>query len=246
MTRIVAHRGGAIPWPENSLTAFRNAVALGVEEVECDVHLSADGVPVVVHDPTLERTTEARGPVAARTAAELAALRLRGAGGECVPLLSALAALLAPTRTNLRLELKDGAEGAPPARALEAALVALDVHGMRGRTTLIAFHGPTAAEAARVAGLGGAAWLIEAALVRRLGPGAVVAAARAMGVQALGPQHSAVDAAFVQAAAQSGLALHPWTANTEKDIRWLLEAGVASLTTDDPALALRLRGSAMR
>src|SRR5512134_2212691 len=66
----IAHRGGARLRPENTLAAFDHALSLGVDALECDVHLSRDGEPVVIHDPTLDRTTEASGPVAARTAAE--------------------------------------------------------------------------------------------------------------------------------------------------------------------------------
>ncbi|MCA1584247.1 MAG: glycerophosphodiester phosphodiesterase [Acidobacteria bacterium] len=69
---MFAHRGGARLRPENTLVAFEHAVALGADGLECDVHLSRDGVPVVIHDATLERTTDARGPVAAMAAAELA------------------------------------------------------------------------------------------------------------------------------------------------------------------------------
>ncbi len=65
-TRYVAHRGGAAQWPENSLTAFRNAIALGARVLELDVHLTADGAVAVIHDPTLDRTTSGHGPVATR------------------------------------------------------------------------------------------------------------------------------------------------------------------------------------
>ena len=61
--RLAAHRGGAGVWPENSLIAFRSAIALGVDDLELDVHLTADGDLVVIHDRTLERTTSGRGPV---------------------------------------------------------------------------------------------------------------------------------------------------------------------------------------
>lgn len=71
---VFAHRGGAGLAPENTLAAFANGLALGSDGVECDVHLSRDGIPVVIHDQTLERTTDASGPVSARTAAELAAV----------------------------------------------------------------------------------------------------------------------------------------------------------------------------
>ncbi|HYU78276.1 MAG TPA: glycerophosphodiester phosphodiesterase [Vicinamibacterales bacterium] len=69
---VFAHRGGAKLAPENTLAAFENGLGCGADGIECDVHLSRDGVPVVIHDATLERTTNATGPVSALTAAQLA------------------------------------------------------------------------------------------------------------------------------------------------------------------------------
>jgi glycerophosphoryl diester phosphodiesterase len=71
---VYAHRGGAALRPENTIASFDNGLALGADGLELDVHLSRDGVVVVHHDQTLERTTNARGPVSACTAEELAAL----------------------------------------------------------------------------------------------------------------------------------------------------------------------------
>jgi glycerophosphoryl diester phosphodiesterase len=71
---VFAHRGGAKLAPENTIAAFANGVALGSNGIECDVQLSRDGVPVVIHDKTLDRTTNARGAVSAMTAAELSQL----------------------------------------------------------------------------------------------------------------------------------------------------------------------------
>jgi glycerophosphoryl diester phosphodiesterase len=68
----IAHRGGSALRPENTLAAFDHAVALGIDALECDVRLSADGEPVVIHDATLDRTTDLAGPVDALTAAALA------------------------------------------------------------------------------------------------------------------------------------------------------------------------------
>lgn len=69
---VFAHRGGAKLAPENTLAAFERGLACGADGIECDVHLARDGVPVVFHDGTLDRTTNASGRVAALTAAELA------------------------------------------------------------------------------------------------------------------------------------------------------------------------------
>src|SRR5688572_10333124 len=68
----IAHRGGAKLRPENTLVAFAHALAVGVDAVECDVRLSKDGQPVVIHDETLDRTTNRSGLVSALTAEELA------------------------------------------------------------------------------------------------------------------------------------------------------------------------------
>src|SRR5450759_3528125 len=68
---VFAHRGGSALAPENTIAAFDNGLALGADGVELDVHLSRDGVVVVHHDRTLDRTTTLRGPIAERTAEEL-------------------------------------------------------------------------------------------------------------------------------------------------------------------------------
>ena len=81
---VFAHRGGAKLAPENTMAAFENGQAAGSDGLECDVHLSRDGIPVVIHDATLDRTTGSRGPVSALSADELrrvdAGYRFQAAG----------------------------------------------------------------------------------------------------------------------------------------------------------------------
>src|SRR5688572_6883761 len=88
---VAAHRGGAALWPENSLTAFRGAIALGIDALEFDVHLTADGEVVVIHDATLDRTTTGRGAVRGATLAQIRTFRLVDRAGvpttETVPTL---------------------------------------------------------------------------------------------------------------------------------------------------------------
>lgn len=73
---VIAHRGASAEQPENTMAAFRLAMEVGADAIELDVRLARDGTPVVIHDATLDRTTAARGPVAARSVEELAALRV--------------------------------------------------------------------------------------------------------------------------------------------------------------------------
>jgi glycerophosphoryl diester phosphodiesterase len=242
---IIAHRGGAFLWPENSLAAFRTALALPVEEVECDVHLSADGVPVVVHDATLERTTDLTGPVAARTAAELAAARLRGAPGEAVPTLAALAALLRQSDKRLRVEIKTDAAARPYPGLLDAVWSVLAGEGMLARSSVICFHAPTAAEAWARGGLAGAVWLVSHRVLATLGVPATVAAAEALGVPELDTDLAAMTPALLGAARQAGLRAGVWAANHREEIERALALGVDALATDDPPLALELRAAAV-
>src|SRR5712692_7259512 len=109
-TLLAAHRGGALLWPENSLLAFRNAVALGADFIEFDVHLSRDGEVMVIHDATLDRTTSGSGPVRDRTAAELKALRLKDRSGavtqEPLPTLDEVVTVAAQGKRRMLLEIK--------------------------------------------------------------------------------------------------------------------------------------------
>jgi glycerophosphoryl diester phosphodiesterase len=106
---VIAHRGASGEAPENTLAAFRRAMELGVDAVELDVQLSADGEPVVIHDDLLDRTTDGRGLVAAQP---LAALQRLDAGrwfderfaGERIPTLAEALVLLRPTRVIVEIK----------------------------------------------------------------------------------------------------------------------------------------------
>lgn len=237
MTAIASHRGGAFLWPENSLLAFRKALALPAEQLELDVHLSADGIPVVIHDATLERTTDATGPVRARTAAELAACRLKGTGGEGVPTLAEAAALTAAAGRILRLEIKADAEGRPYPGLLAACLGVLEPD----RTVLMSFQPLTLAEPAATA-FRQRVLLLEARAWRGMGPAGAIALARGCGAGELGTPVAELDAASVAALRAGGLAVGAWGANHAASIRHGLLLGLDALATDDPPLALSLRG----
>jgi glycerophosphoryl diester phosphodiesterase len=83
--RWIAHRGWSTRFPENSLAAFAAALAGGADELELDVRLTADGVPVVIHDADVDRVSDLEGPVADLTWADLAHVGVRAPGGGLVP-----------------------------------------------------------------------------------------------------------------------------------------------------------------
>jgi len=107
-TRVLAHRGRGGEWPENSLLGFGKAVELGADGIECDLQKSADGHIIIIHDSSLERTTTGRGDARELTLAQLRRLRLRGADGsdQTIPTLDEMLELFKPTDMHLRLEIK--------------------------------------------------------------------------------------------------------------------------------------------
>ncbi|MBU8537525.1 glycerophosphodiester phosphodiesterase family protein [Falsiroseomonas tokyonensis] len=240
-TLIASHRGGLFLWPENSATAFRHSARLALEQAECDVHMTADAEVVVIHDATLDRTTDARGPVVARTAAELAAVRVRGTAGEAPPTLAGYLEILAGTPVAPRIEIKSDAGGRPYPGIVPATLARLDAAGQRGRSWIIGFHAGTMAEVQQAGGLAGVAWLLELSTLRDIGLPGLLATAKAYGFPEVGMHESAIDAELVGALRGAGIGIGTWGANHAPSIRRMLGLGVDIFATDDPPLAIALR-----
>jgi glycerophosphoryl diester phosphodiesterase len=241
MTDIVSHRGGALLWPENSRVAFENTAKLPVEQVEFDVHFSADGQLVVIHDATLDRTTDGTGPVVARSWAELSRLVLRGTGGQRMLLLDEVIELFRPTSIGLRIEIKPGPGRVPypdlPRRVMETLR---DQH-MLERCVITSFQLGTVCEAVSFAMPRTHAWLVNPDLQTDLGLSAVCAAARTRGVPMLGLRSSKLDAEAASTVRASGLEIGGWACNDADTIVRMFELNVAGFTTDRPDLALQLR-----
>lgn len=137
---VLAHRGNRVRCPENTLAAFRQALADGADALETDLHLTADGVFVCIHDATVDRTTDGSGPVAGMTLAQLRTLSASYGRAdfamERVPTLAETAALL-PENVALALELKTDRFLEPDiARRLVEELAAA---GVRNRTVVLSF-----------------------------------------------------------------------------------------------------------
>ena len=245
-TLLAAHRGGSLLWPENSLLAFRNALALDADFIEFDVHLSKDGEVVVVHDPTLDRTTSGSGPVWDRTVAELKALRLRDRTGaltqETVPTLDEVVAAAAKAKRRMLLEIKvDNSRGRYPGIE-EKVLAILDRHGMAGSTIVMSFDAPTWRRVRELRPDIAACALYSARMLGRTSLQAELEMLRAAGVRFIGVEHTAVDAAAVSQARAAGIGIGAWTVNDAASMRRQIDAGAAILITDQPDLAKTLLG----
>lgn len=232
--QVAAHRGGALLWPENSLTAFRGALALGVDLLELDVHLTKDGEVVVIHDPTLDRTTTGRGAVRDHTAAELAALG--------VPRLRDVLELLRGSRAGLLLEIKAGLQGGRYPGIEARVLGLLAETGLHGRTAVMAFEWDTLERLRALSPTVRLTGLLSQRDAERLG-GVRVAAERlqALGANDLGIERTLLAPDAVAVARAAGLTIGVWTVNEPGELRAALASGVDYVTTDRPDLALQLR-----
>lgn len=113
MAKIVGHRGARNLWPENSLTGFRNILALDVNAIEFDMHLIDEGELVVIHDATLDRTTDKTGPVRALTSKTRAQTHLEGSADIVPTLADVLSALAGSTDKQFHVEIKSDEDKRP-------------------------------------------------------------------------------------------------------------------------------------
>lgn len=227
----IAHRGAGQLAPENTLAAFRRGADFGYVAFECDVKLSADDVPFLLHDATLERTTDGLGVAGEQTWAELSQ---RDAGawhsarhaGEPPPTLRAVARYLQANDFALDLEIKP----TPGTEAHTGAVVATEVLRLwqgRARMPLLSSFQPETLRAARQV----APLLPRALLLDRL-PADPLALALELQCVALITEHALMDAALVQRLHAAGLRALVYTVNDAERARSLVDWGIDGIVTD--------------
>jgi len=241
-TEIASHRGGALLWAENSPLAFENTAKLPVEQVEFDVHPTRDGKLVVIHDETLERTTDGHGPVCAHDWADLSKLILKGSGGQRMLLLDEVMDIFRPTTIVLRLEMKAGPGRLPYPDPHPAKVVAaLKAGGMLDRTVLTSFQIGTVVEAVRHGTPMRHVWLVLPTTQTDIGLAAAIDLAKAKVVSMLGVRGNLLDAPTVDQVRKAGLGIGGWACNDAALIAKMFDLGVDVFTTDRPDLALAQR-----
>ena len=237
---IAAHRGGAALWPENSLAAFRGALALGVDALEFDVHLTADGAPVVIHDATLDRTTSGTGVVRTLPLEDLRRVRVLDRAGvpttETVPTLAEVLDLAAAASVSVLPEIKvDPVRGRYP--DIEARVIdVLRDRGLLGRATVQSFDVPTLRRVrALEPALRTMLLVSRVQMAAHVGPAAdAVRWAREVGATDLGIDHRLIDADLITAARRAGVRVSAWTVNADDDLRRMRALGVDVVMSDRP------------
>jgi glycerophosphoryl diester phosphodiesterase len=229
MTHVIGHRGASAAAPENTLAAFRAATALGADGVELDVRRTADGALAVCHDPHLPD---------GRAVLDVSRAELP----DEVPVLAeALDACAGLAVVNVEIKNWPGEADFDPDAAIAATVV--DVLASRPAAERAAFlvscfHEPTLDRVHALAPEVATAWLT----LGFADIGADLARIAAGGHAAVHPHHSAVDPDVVKRAADVGLVVNTWTCDLPDRIRWLADAGVAGIVTNDVATAVAALG----
>lgn len=216
---IIGHRGARGLEPENTLRALRRGMACA-DLVEIDLRLTRDGIPVAIHDATVDRTTDGTGPVKGYAIEDLK--RLDAGEGETIPTLREVLDLI-HSRAGLVVEIKE------PGTEAVIASVLMDM--MPDRLFLVSFHPESVAMAKKL--LPG----VQAGLIYSGATGDPVGIARSVQADIILPRWDRVSREVVEQAHDAGLLVVPWTLNTEDDFREAERLGVDGFATDDPCAA---------
>lgn len=252
---MFGHRGGSRLAPENTLAAFDRAVAEGADGLELDVRLSRDGEAMVCHDPTVDRTCDARGAIRDLMAAELgqvdAGYRFSSGNGDhpfrgcglSVPTLREV--LRRHPGHKVIVELKD--DGEPTARA---AVAVVREAGAFDRVCFGSFHREVIRAVRRLAPdattSGARDEVYRAVMCSRLGFLPPFRGYQALQVPEQRENIRVVSPRFLRAARRSGVPVQAWVVDDPDDIRRLIEWGVDGIITDRPDVAVRMVGDAAR
>lgn len=234
-TLVIGHATAAGEAPANTLAGVRACFDAGAEAMEIDVQLCADGVPVLMHDETVDRTTNLSGPVRSLS---LAALQGADAGGgEPVPTLEQVLDLV-DGRLTVMCELKaTPGDPAHDQRCVDAVMGVLERMGANAWAAIHSFQ-PEMVGRARMTQPHVSAALISGP-VRGEEVDRLLGATLKRNAQAISVEHSCVDRDLVLRAKRRQLTVWTWTADREEDWARVVEAGVDGIITNVPG---RLRG----
>ncbi|MGH7561432.1 MAG: glycerophosphodiester phosphodiesterase [Gemmatimonadales bacterium] len=249
---VIGHRGASGEAPENTLEALELAVSQGADALELDVRLSADGVPVVIHDAALERTTDRRGEVRTLTLAELqaadAGYHFTPDGGRSYPWrglgvrIPTLAEVLERfPDTPMLVELKTPGVS-------EAARSAIAAHRAAGRVVLGSFHERALEPVCRppYTACASRPWIAGLKLRTVLGLPGRRGYPRAYAVPDFYRRIEVPTRRFVRATKTLGCPVHVWTVNDPDRAALLWERGVNGIITNFPAVMIARRSSVLR
>ncbi len=231
-TRVIAHRGFSGAAPENTLAAVRAAIDVGVDMVEVDVTLTADGEVVVIHDSTLQRTTNGGGDVLQFILTDLRQLDAgswfsRAFAGERIPTLDEMLAE-ADDRVLLNVEIKSEAVGLGVVEKVAAAIRARDMIG----EIVVSSFSPTALEKIhRIAPEIRSAALFNKELHEGMDPVDIVTS---VGASGLNISRTRLTPEMLRRCRDNGIPIAVYTVNKKRHMRKTIDLGVDAIFTDHP------------
>ena len=226
MVKVIGHRGVAGLEPENTLRSFQRAIDLGCDLVECDVRLTADGWLVLMHDETVDRTTNGHGPIAQMAFADVR--RLDAGAGERVPTLEEFLDLI-HGKVQAHVELKgDGTE--------DAALQFIEFKGALGDVVL------TSGDTQKLRRVRGRNGKVAIEHIFSQPPPDAIQRAHSVKAKRVSSHYSHLTADFVAACHRAFLEVIAWPPNTEATMQAMIDLGVDLICTDRPDILLRLLG----
>lgn len=237
---VIAHRGDSAHRPENTLASFASALEVGATVVELDVQLTADGQVVVIHDPTLDRTTSGRGDVRRMTLREVRSVsagypaRFGDAwAGERVPTFAEALALLRE-RARVLVEIKadsvtDDADGGVEARVAGEVRRA----GAADRVALISFDHRAIVRLRSLA-----PEITRGRLFGRTSADEVTGAAREAGCELVMPHKSQLNDALAERVHAAGLKLATWVVDEPEELKRLARFGLYGVGSNRPGVLL--------
>ncbi|MGE0083495.1 MAG: glycerophosphodiester phosphodiesterase [Desulfococcaceae bacterium] len=234
---LIAHRGYRANYPENTLAAFRPAVDAGVQMVELDVTLTKDRKVVVIHDDTLDRTTDGHGRVCDFTLAELKQLDAGSWFDACfaeerIPTLAEVLDTVLP-HVMVNIEIKPEAfESHAPADAIEHLVTELVWERSAQKAVLISSFEHRVLE--RISFFPDAPAL--GVLTENVNAEAIIPLCRSIRAFSWNPDCLCADRQQINRMHQAGCRVFPYTVNQKKEIEKLLEMGADGVFTDDPLL----------
>src|SRR5215211_1270267 len=244
---IIGHRGASAVAPENTMAAFREALAVGADGIEFDVRLTRDGVPVVIHDGTLRRTGGLPDRVAELTWAEISKVDVgswfsKYFANETVPSLAELFTLFQSNNSTLYLEMK--CDSAAEQRALaEACVRAIEKHSLKERVIVECFQLPALRILKEIDSEIKTVALFEPSFTNPsvLSDLRIINQAKDVGAAALALHHRLAREGLVRKAKEAGLHVAVWTVDDPAWVERAQAIGIDALITNDPARMLRAK-----
>lgn len=243
--KVIAHRGANKVAPQNTMPAFEAAIEIGIDGFETDVHLTADGHPVICHNYEIDETSNGKGTITQMTLEEFRSYDFGSYYDEKfkdtkAPTLEEFLTLCEKADIDvMNIEIKPSKEN--DMTIVKKTIEAVKAHGLFDKLLVSSFSAKMLLESKKIDRKCKTAFLYSPKdkIVMKI----LFSAARfakALGVSALHPHYTLVTDKYVIKAHELGIKVNPWTVNKEKDIRRMIKFGVDGIITDYPELVNKI------